>query len=125
MWIFRSNVIYETERGDGTRQDAETPVHTLRRSERKFPLVKFVLKAVDIQILVALEHHEIMPVALMIPEKQILAMHGIYVLPIFQRLLYRRKRRMLMQLVTYGMLFQKGKHPVYSGVACHFALLLA
>ena len=58
-----------------------------------------MLQGMDGKFLMAFEDDKIMPVALVVTEKQILAMGGIDFLPIFQRKLYGRKRRMSMKLI--------------------------
>jgi hypothetical protein len=42
----------------------------------------------DIEILMTFDDNEIVPVALMIAEKQVLAVNGFYPVPIFQSLIY-------------------------------------
>jgi hypothetical protein len=62
----------------------------------------------DVKVFVAFETHQIMAVPLMVAEEQVLAVQGIYVLPIRQRLLDCRKRRMIMYLIRNTMGVQPG-----------------
>lgn len=73
-----------------------------------------MLKTVYIKILVTVERHQIMPVSLMIAEKQILAMRGINFLPVLQCKFYGRKRRVMVCLVGYSVLLQETVHLFYS-----------
>jgi hypothetical protein len=49
----------------------------------------------DPKILRMLNDHEVMAVALMIPEEEVLTMGGIYIFPVLTGLLYRCHRGML------------------------------
>lgn len=76
-----------------------------------------MLKRVYRKFLMTFEHYQIMAVSLMIPEKEILAVSGIYILPIFKRKLDGRKRRMGMKLISEAMLCKEGND---LGYACIF-----
>jgi hypothetical protein len=84
-----------------------------------------MFQRMDGKFLMTFEHDQIMAVAFVISEKEVLAMDRIYLLPVFQGKLYRRKRRMGMEFILEGMLFQEEKHLVYSLVSCHLFRLLA
>jgi hypothetical protein len=56
-----------------------------------------------------LEYHQIMSVALVVSEKEILAVGGINVLPVLKRQLNCGKRRMSVKLITYVMLEMTNK----------------
>jgi hypothetical protein len=51
-----------------------------------------------------LKDYEIMPVALVITEKQVLTVGGINILPIFKSQFYGRKRWMVMSLILNAMI---------------------
>ena len=59
------------------------------------------LECVDGKFLVALKHHKIVPVAFVIAEKQVLAVGGVNVLPIFKSEFYCRERWMVVGLELY------------------------
>ena len=84
-----------------------------------------MLKGVDSQLLMALEDYKVMPVSLMVAEKEVLAVDGIEILPVFQGEFYRRKRRMDMQFIFHPMLLQKAEDSVYSFVSGHLLRLFA
>lgn len=79
----------------------------------------------DGKFLMTFEDHKIMSVALVVAEKEVLAVDGINVFPILERKLYRRERRMGMELIIKSVLFQKGEDFVYARVPCHLLRLLA
>ena len=60
-----------------------------------------------IQFLVALEYHEVMPVAFVITEKQILAVSGINIFPIFKGQFDCREGRMSMELIGQVVIFEE------------------
>ena len=84
-----------------------------------------MLERVDGHLLVALEDHQIMAVALMVAEEKVLAMNRVYVLPILQSQFDGRKRRVDMKFIIKGMILQKAEHLVYSWIACHLLRLFA
>ena len=84
-----------------------------------------MFKGMDLHFLMTFEHHKIMTVSLVIAEKQILAMGGIYLLPIFKCELDGRKRRMCMKLVVKAMIFKEGQNLVDTWVSCHLLMLFA
>jgi hypothetical protein len=73
----------------------------------------------------ALEDNQIMTVALVITEEQVLAMGRIDFLPIFQSQLDRRKRRMSMKLISEAVLLEEVQDLGYSVVMHHLDRLLA
>ena len=72
----------------------------------------------DAKFLMTFKYNKIMSVALVVAEEQVLAMCGIDILPILQRQFYGRKRRMVMCIVFYAILFKKGVYFVDSFVHC-------
>ena len=67
----------------------------------------------NVEVLVALETDEIMPIALVVAEKQILAMRRIYVLPVCKGFLDGKKWRMIMDLVSNPVCIQPGEGSEY------------
>ena len=53
-----------------------------------------LLKVVDVHLVHALEDDKVVPVTLVVPEKQVLAMRGLKLAPLGQRLLNGAQRRM-------------------------------
>jgi len=51
----------------------------------------------NIEVLPCIQNYQIMPVSFMVPEKQILAMSGWDILPVFPCNFYSRKRRMFIK----------------------------
>jgi hypothetical protein len=83
-----------------------------------------MFKRVDLHFLMTFEYHKIMPVSLMVTEKEILAVGGVNVFPIFQSKFDGRKRRMGMEFISKSMFFQKTEGSVYSFISCHHLLRL-
>ena len=79
----------------------------------------------DLHLLMTLEDHEIVTVALMITEEEILAVGRIYLLPIFQRQLDRRERRMRMKLIAEAVLLKEVQDLGDSFVFHYLDMLLA
>ena len=100
--------------------DPQAAVHPLGTCKTEFALVQHMLQGVDIKVFVTLETHQIVAVPFVIAEEQVLAMQGINVLPILQRFLYGRKRRMIMHLIRNAVAVQ----PVQGGsyLRAHFFL---
>ena len=72
--------------------------------------MQLVLKSVNVQVLVAFETYEIVSVAFVVAEEQVLAMYGIMdVFPILQALFYGGECRMFVYFVFYVVGFQKVK----------------
>ena len=86
-------VVDEAERGDAARFQAEVFLHASLRGEGELTLVQPLLKVVDVHLVHALEDDEIVLVALVVPEKQVLAMRRLELAPIGQRLLDGAQRR--------------------------------
>ena len=84
-----------------------------------------MFKRMDLHFLMAFEYHKVMPVSLMVAEKEVLAVDGIEILPVFQGEFYRRKRRMDMQFIFHPMLLEKAEDSVYSFVSGHLLKLFA
>ena len=77
------------------------------------------------QFLMTFKYGKIVPVAFVITEKQILAVYGIDILPIFQGELYGRQRRMGMKFIAEAVLLKEVKHLGYSWIICHLLMLFA
>lgn len=70
-------VVYQSERGDGAGCDAKIFHHPFGRSETQFPLVQLFFNGMNVHVAVAVKQYQIMLIALVVPEKQILAVFGI------------------------------------------------
>jgi hypothetical protein len=66
----------------------------------------------DGQFLMTFEYYKIVPIAFMIPEKQVLAVGRIYFLPIFQRKFNCRQWRMSMEFITQMVFFKKFENTI-------------
>ena len=86
-------VVDEAERGDTARFQAEVFLHPCLRGEGQLALVQALLEVVDVHLVHALEDDEVMLVALVVPEKQVLAVRGLELAPVGQRLLDGAQRR--------------------------------
>ncbi len=86
-------VVDEAEGGDAARFQAEVFLHAGLRGEGELALVQALLEVVDVHLVHALEDDQVMLVALVVPEKQVLAMRGLKLAPIGQRLLDGAQRR--------------------------------
>ena len=80
-------VVDKAEGGDAARLQAEVFLHACLRGEGELALVKALLQVVDVHLVHALKDDEIMLVALVVTEKQVLAMGGLKLAPVGQRLL--------------------------------------
>lgn len=86
-------VVDEAEGGDAARLQAEVFLHAGLRGEGELALVQALLQVVDVHLVHALEDDEVVLVALVVPEKQVLAMRGLELAPVSQRLLDGTQRR--------------------------------
>ena len=86
-------IVDEAERGDAAWFQAEVFLHPRLRGEGQFALVQALLQVVDVHLVHALEDDQIMLVALVVPEKQVLAVRGLELAPVGQRLLDGAQRR--------------------------------
>ncbi len=86
-------VVDEAERGDAARFQAEVFLHPCLRGEGELALVQALLQVVDVHLVHALEDDEVVLVALVVPEKQVLAVRGLELAPVGQRLLDGAQRR--------------------------------
>ena len=87
-------VVDEAERGDAARFQAEVFLHPRLRGEGQLALVQALLQVVDVHLVHALEDDQVMLVALVVPEKQVLAVRSLELAPVGQRLLDGAQRRM-------------------------------
>ena len=73
-------VVDEAERGDAARLQAEVFLHPRLRGEGQLALMQALLEVVDVHLMHALEDDQVMLVALVVPEKQVLArLHNLQV----------------------------------------------
>ena len=86
-------VVDEAERGDAAGLQAEIFLHAGFRGEGELALVQTLLKVVDVHLVHALKDDEVVLVALVVPEKQVLAVRGLKLAPVGQRLLNGTQRR--------------------------------
>ena len=87
-------VIDEAEGGDAAGFQAKVFLHAGLRGEGELALVQALLKVVDVHLVHALEDDEVVLVTLVVPEKQVLAVRGLELAPVGQRLLNAAQRRM-------------------------------
>lgn len=64
----------------------------------------------DVQVLVALHADEIVPVSLVIAEKQVLAVRAIQIFPVSQSLFYGKQWRMCMKFIRDAVPFKEIEH---------------
>ena len=86
-------VVDEAEGGDAARLQAEVFLHASFRGEGELALLQTLLQVVDIHLMHALEDDKVVLVALVVPEKQVLAVRGLELAPVGQRLLDGTQRR--------------------------------
>ncbi len=86
-------VVDEAEGGDAAGLQAEVFLQASLRGEGQLALVQTLLEVVDVHLVHALEDYEVVLVALVVPEKQVLAVHGLKLAPVGQRLLDGTQRR--------------------------------
>ena len=86
-------IVDEAERGDAARFQAEVFLHPCLRGEGQLALVQALLQVVDVHLVHALKDNQVMLVALVVPEKQVLAVRGLELAPVGQRLLDGAQRR--------------------------------
>ena len=87
-------VVDEAEGGDAARFQTEVFLHAGFRSEGELALVEALLQVVYVHLVHALEDDEVMLVAFVVPEKEVLAMRGLELAPVGQRLLDGAQGRM-------------------------------
>ena len=95
-------VVDEAERGDAARFQAEIFLHASLRCESELALVQALLKVVDVHLVHALEDDKVMLVALVVSEKQVLAMRRLELSPIGQRLLDGAQRRVKLDVELHA-----------------------
>jgi len=86
-------VVDEAEGGDAAGLQAEVFLHAGLRGEGELALVQTLLEVVDVHLVHALEDDEVVLVALVVPEKQVLAVRRLELAPVGQRLLDGTQRR--------------------------------
>ena len=85
-------VVDEAEGGDAAGLQTEVFLHAGLRGEGELALVQTLLEVVDVHLVHALENDEVVLVALVVPEKQVLAVRGLELAPVGQRLLNGTQR---------------------------------
>ena len=86
-------IVDEAERGDAAGLQAEVFLHSRLRGEGQLALMQALLQVVNVHLVHALEDDQVMLVALVVPEKQVLAVRGLKLAPVGQRLLNGAQRR--------------------------------
>ena len=86
-------VVDEAEGGDAAGFQAEVFLHAGFRCEGELALVQSLLEVVDVHLVHALEDDEVVLVALVVTEKQVLAVRRLELAPVGQRLLNGTQRR--------------------------------
>ena len=86
-------VVDEAEGGDAAGLQSEVFLHAGLRGEGELALVQALLEVVDVHLVHALKDDEVVLVALVVPEKQVLAVRGFELAPVGQRLLNGTQRR--------------------------------
>ena len=81
------HVVDEAEGGDAAGLQAEVFLHALLRGEGQLALVQALLQVVNVHLVHALEDDQVVLVALVVPEKQVLAVRSLELAPVGQRLL--------------------------------------
>ncbi len=87
-------VVDDSERRHAAWHEAEIFFHPLLGCEGESALMQTLFKVVNIHLVHAFEDDEVMLVAFVIPEKQVLAMCGIKLFPIFDGFFDSRDGRM-------------------------------
>ena len=80
-------VVDEAERGDAAGLQAEVFLHAGLRGEGELALVQALFQVVDVHLVHTLEDDQVVLVAFVVPEKQVLAVRGLELAPVGQRLL--------------------------------------
>ena len=93
-------VVDQAEQRYRTRHGSQAAFHPLLGGEGEFALVQLVFQAVDVHLLVAFQNHQIVPVAFMISEKEVLAVGRIEVFPVFHRFFDGGQGRMLVHHIS-------------------------
>ena len=87
-------IVDEAEGGDAAGLQAEVFLHSGLRGEGQLALVQALLEVVDVHLVHTLEDDQVMLVAFVVPEKQVLAVRGLKLAPVGQRLFNGTQRRM-------------------------------
>ena len=102
-------IVDKAERRYRAGLQAQIALHTLRRCEAQLSLSQTLLKVVDSHILVAVETHEVMAIALVVAEKEVLAVHRAVIVPILLGNLDCGRFGMRVGLIFYVVCIQKFK----------------
>ena len=102
-------IVDKSKRRHRARLQAEVSLHTLWRGEAQLSLMQTVLKVVDSHILVAVEADEVVAIALVVAEKEVLAVHRPIVVPILLGNLDGRRCRVRICLIFSVVCIQKFK----------------
>ena len=74
----------------------------------------------DIEIFVTFEDNQVVSIALVIAEEEVLAVGRVNVLPVFHRKLYCRERGMGVDFILYSGIFEELQNSGYGFVVLHF-----
>ncbi len=102
-----TRVINQPKRTNRPRTQPQITHHTPLRRKRQLTLTQPALQIMHINTPLTIQHHKIMLITLMIPQKDILAMLPLQHPPIPPRILNSRCRRMLYILKPYTHLGQQ------------------
>ena len=102
-------IVYKSERRYRAWLQAEITLHTLWRGETQLALMQAVFEVVNSHILVAVEADQVVAIALVVAEKEVLAVHRAILTPILLGYLDSRRLGMKIDLVFNIMRLQKVK----------------
>ena len=100
-------VVDESERRYGTGHHAQILHQPLLGGKAQFALVQLFFDVVDVHVLVAIEADQIVLVALVVAEEEVLAVFGIVSRPVLLCNFDGRRRRVLQVFVRYVQLIQQ------------------
>ena len=87
-------IVDEAERRDAAGLQTKIFLHSRLRSEGQLALVKPLFQVVDVHLVHTFKDDKIMPIAFVIPEKQVLAVRRVELFPVFDGRFDGRNRRM-------------------------------
>lgn len=68
------SIVDQSERGDGTGAQSEIAFHALFGGKGEFSLMQAMFEVVDSHLLIAIEHDQIVPIPLVVAEKEVFTM---------------------------------------------------
>ena len=105
-------VVDKSEGRHRARLQAEVTLHTLWRGETQLTLMQAVLHIVYRHILVAVEAYQVVAIALVVAEKEVLAVHRAIVAPILLGNLDSWRLWVKIDLVFYSVCIEELKNPL-------------